>query len=212
VAAGRRILEAEGFDGLTMQRVAMAVGVRAPSLYKRIPSRGALLGDMANDIAENVEFHSGHGGLAFVYDPWRMEPALDAIYASARRFWGIDIEDLNHTLPLMKSSIKGVSWITLVGSEFASKPQIEPALRRADTIPEVTVERHRHGVVMLAGSEPVVGDQNRPDRTLDPYYAVANLLRPLFLMQHPDFPSERFVKNGNTTGWIRRFIEPDGWR
>ena len=51
VAAGRSILDADGLDGLTMQRVAAAVGVRAPSLYKRVRGRGDLIRLIANDIA-----------------------------------------------------------------------------------------------------------------------------------------------------------------
>ena len=43
VAAGRDILEAEGLGGLTMQAVAERVGVRAPSLYKRVRNRGDLV-------------------------------------------------------------------------------------------------------------------------------------------------------------------------
>jgi AcrR family transcriptional regulator len=43
VAAGQRVLESEGIDGLTMQRVATVVGVRAPSLYKHIAGRGELM-------------------------------------------------------------------------------------------------------------------------------------------------------------------------
>ena len=33
VDAGRRVLELEGLEQLTMARVAQAVGIRAPSLY-----------------------------------------------------------------------------------------------------------------------------------------------------------------------------------
>jgi AcrR family transcriptional regulator len=50
VAAGRAILEAEGLRGLTMQRVAAAVGVRAPSLYKRVDGRGALVRLITADV------------------------------------------------------------------------------------------------------------------------------------------------------------------
>src|SRR5262245_13349742 len=49
VAAGRAILEAEGLPALTMQRVAAAVGVRGPSLYKRVRDRGALVRLIAED-------------------------------------------------------------------------------------------------------------------------------------------------------------------
>ncbi|MFB6611701.1 TetR/AcrR family transcriptional regulator [Agromyces sp. NPDC056379] len=43
VGAGRAILESDGFGGLTMQAVAERVGVRAPSLYKRVRNRSDLV-------------------------------------------------------------------------------------------------------------------------------------------------------------------------
>lgn len=43
VAAGRDLLESEGLAGLSMQAVANRVGVRAPSLYKRVRSRDDLI-------------------------------------------------------------------------------------------------------------------------------------------------------------------------
>lgn len=43
IAAGRDLVEVHGVAGLTMQAVADAVGVRAPSLYKRVRDRDELL-------------------------------------------------------------------------------------------------------------------------------------------------------------------------
>lgn len=54
VAAGRAILDTDGLEGLTMSRVATAVGVRAPSLYKRVEDRGDLVRLIANDVAHEL--------------------------------------------------------------------------------------------------------------------------------------------------------------
>ncbi len=41
VAAARAVLEAEGPDALTMRRLAEVLGIRAPSIYKHLPSKQA---------------------------------------------------------------------------------------------------------------------------------------------------------------------------
>ena len=43
VGAASDLLEQTGLAGVTMQAVALRVGVRAPSLYKRVPSRERLI-------------------------------------------------------------------------------------------------------------------------------------------------------------------------
>ena len=54
VAAGRDILEESGPTGLTMQSVAQRVGVRAPSLYKRVRDRDALLEAVAAATVDDL--------------------------------------------------------------------------------------------------------------------------------------------------------------
>lgn len=54
VKAGRDIVERDGIDGLTMQSIAARVGVRAPSLYKRLEGRNELLRLVANDAAAEL--------------------------------------------------------------------------------------------------------------------------------------------------------------
>lgn len=54
IDAGRRILEAEGLEELTMARVAQVVGVRPPSLYKHVRDRGDLVRLIGNDAVEEL--------------------------------------------------------------------------------------------------------------------------------------------------------------
>ncbi|KRC58347.1 hypothetical protein ASE14_17195 [Agromyces sp. Root81] len=65
LAAGSEILEEEGLGGLTMQAVAERVGVRAPSLYKRVRNRSDLVRLIAAaavvDLGERLEAESDAG-------------------------------------------------------------------------------------------------------------------------------------------------------
>ena len=56
VLAGRELLEAEGLAGLTMQAVAHHVGVRAPSLYKRVQNRDKLIQLVAEATLAELTF------------------------------------------------------------------------------------------------------------------------------------------------------------
>jgi AcrR family transcriptional regulator len=108
VAAGRAVLDREGVDGLTMQRVAAAVGVRAPSLYKHVRDRDALIRLIAGDVLADLGDTLGRagasgdpgadlraiavafrawarrhpGGFALLFSPipdaWRLEPEAGA--------------------------------------------------------------------------------------------------------------------------------------
>ena len=81
VAAGRHLLEERGLDSLTMRDVAVAVGVRAPSLYKHVSGRSDLLRlileDATDELTSALDAAAGSG-----------EPAADlrAMAAAYRSF------------------------------------------------------------------------------------------------------------------------------
>jgi AcrR family transcriptional regulator len=54
VRAARHLLEADGLEHLTMLRVAQAVGVRGPSLYKHVRDRGDLVRLIGNDAIQEL--------------------------------------------------------------------------------------------------------------------------------------------------------------
>lgn len=72
IAAGREILDATGPASVTMQAVAVRVGVRAPSLYKRVRDRDALLtavaGSVIADLSSRLDAADGDlGDIARVF-------------------------------------------------------------------------------------------------------------------------------------------------
>ncbi len=211
---GREIDDAEGSWNFDCRRIHL----RSTGLFSfarflmPLSTSPEIIHRAAVELAGNVAIHSGHGGLVFAYDVSMLNSAFDAIYAQARRFWGVDVEHMKGTLPLTRSRIKSVSWLTLVGTEFTSSPDVASALNDLEIRPDVTVDYREQATVIAVGSNPPPGDQHRPDNSLDGMYAVAAALKPLLLEVHPDFPSQRWIENGNTVGWLRRFLEPERWR
>jgi len=209
---GRPIEDPEGTWSFTCRSIlSRKTGLHAfARILMPISTDPAAIYHAASSIADNVDFTSGHGGLTFTYDASREADAFDLIYAKTRRYWGPDIEDMNDTLPLMKKSIKGVGWVTMLGRAFEGASSLEGNLAAPAVRDDVRLDLRKRGFVLVAGSKPIAGDQNRRE-PLDPYIAIAQAFEPAIVTRHPDFPGERFIEEGNTLGWIRRFVDPDGW-
>jgi hypothetical protein len=211
---GREIDDPDGSWSFVCRRIRLrSTGLHAfMRILVPVDADPSLLTKAAQTIADRVPFHSGHGGLAFVYDSWNKPLALDHIYSLARRFWGVDVEDMNQTLPLMRGHLKTVSWLTLVGRALAQKGGVVPGLTAVPAASGVAIESRAYGLVIRAAAQPGAGDQHESDDGLRPYYAIANAIAPLLLDSAPDFSGARFIESGQTVGWLRRFLEPDGWR
>ena len=111
VTAGRELIERDGVEGLTMQSVAERVGVRAPSLYKRVRDRQELL---ALVVAASVEDLTARLVAQDHEDPRRR---LIAIAGALRSF--------AHEWP--------VGYTLVFGAHGAPRP--EPAAARANVRP-----------------------------------------------------------------------------
>src|SRR5215470_551998 len=133
VAAGRTILERDGLPGLTMQAVADAVGVRAPSLYKRVRDRAALVrliaDDLAAELAERLddaattgdaeqdlrsvvaafrEFaHANPAAYPLLFDPRRGGPSPEALERSSAAVLGVaaDLAGADRALPAARTVV-----------------------------------------------------------------------------------------------------------
>jgi AcrR family transcriptional regulator len=82
VAAGRRILEQEGADALTMRRLGAEVGMQAPSLYKHFSTKRAV----EAALIEQGLLEFGEALHAAVATPGRTAPVrslLDAYHRAA---------------------------------------------------------------------------------------------------------------------------------
>ena len=139
VRAGRDLLDSDGLDGLTMQRVAAAVGVRPPSLYKRVRDRDALVRLIAADVVAElgvtldraattddprsdlraiaVAFrgwaHARPGAFALLFgrlpDTWRIEPAADSSALDAMFRAVAGLSGPNHLLEAARTVVAWAS-------------------------------------------------------------------------------------------------------
>ena len=121
IAAGRAAVSRGGADALTMEHVASAVGVRAPSLYKRVQNRSDLVRlvveDVLRELARTLEAAAGTG-----------DPA-DDLHAMARAFRAF-ARSQPHAFDLLFS-----------GAPHAPRPDpellvatIDPVLRAAEAL------------------------------------------------------------------------------
>ena len=153
VAAGRHLLEVRGMDALTMRDVADAVGVRAPSLYKRVRGRADLFRLILEDVTD--ELTSVLDAAATSGDPVTDVRAMTAAY---RRF--AHANPVTYTLMFAPQAMPGATARSVrssatflnVVAELAGPRHALPAAR--------TIVAWAHGFITmeLAGAFRLGGD------------------------------------------------------
>jgi AcrR family transcriptional regulator len=150
VAAGRRLLEEEGPEALTMRRLADRVGIRAPSLYKHLPDKAALeaaiiatgLEEAAAAFEQALEgADGGTGGVAGAM-AGNGGGALPALAAAYRRF----AREHPHLYRLMNSGPLPREHLPPGLEERTAAPLLRVAGSRARAR---AVWAFAHGMVML---------------------------------------------------------------
>ena len=130
VAAGRQLLEERGMDALTMRDVADAVGVRAPSLYKRVRSRSDLFRLILEDVAD--ELTAALDAAASSGDPVADLKAMTAVYRSFAHSNPVAYALMYspHTLPgATARSVRSSATLLRVVAELAGQKHALPAAR-----------------------------------------------------------------------------------
>jgi AcrR family transcriptional regulator len=153
VAAGRQLLEEHGMDALTMRHVADAVGVRTPSLYKRVRSRSDLfrliLDDVTDELATAADAVAGSG-----------DPAADlrALLAAYRRF--AHANPVAYTLMYAPQAVSGATARSERSSATLLRLVTELAGRRHALPAARTIVAWANGFIMmeLAGAFRLGGD------------------------------------------------------
>jgi hypothetical protein len=166
----------------------------------------AILRSLAAELAETLPLLSGHGGYTTTFEARLKSRAFDRIFGWAKRYRGLEVEDLNVTLGYVLDGIKGANWLTLVGDKIWQRLPLS-ATDAISTVAEI--ERHGGSRLIAAGTAPSLTDRNRGEFP-DSYAAVERILAPIKIADHGDF-SGRFREDGSTKAWLSRLLDPQGW-
>ena len=153
VTAGRHLLEERGVDALTMHDVAGAVGVRAPSLYKRVRGRSDLfrliLEDVADELTTVLDAAAGSG-----------DPVADlrAMASAYRRF--AHANPVTYTLMMAPQAVPGATARSVRSSATFLNIVAQQAGQRHALPAARTIVAWAHGFITmeLAGAFRLGGD------------------------------------------------------
>ena len=162
---------------------------------------------------QNLPLWWGSAGFAFEHVSGPRLIAYRRIAALAKRYWGVQIQDLSTLQWDASACMLDINWLTLVGDEFAKSAGVDIDKiidKAAPWVGDGVYHRKgQQGVVIAAGAQPTTGDINI-GKNLGARVRVATLLAPLLLGQ-PTLLAGPFAKQEILAAWRGRFGDPQNW-
>jgi hypothetical protein len=166
---------------------------------------------LAAEAARRGPLLSGVGGFTASWNPHEKPTAFWEIHDWCKRFVGLDVQDADAMAWHAFDGLPGSGWLTLVGNVAADRLRLDLAALAAGPWEHgVKATTLPHGLLLQAGPAPVLGDLNRGEFPWA-YAEVARRLAPAFLKEPPPFWGG-FHECDDTLAWLRRLVEPEGWR
>jgi AcrR family transcriptional regulator len=158
LASARQLLDAGGADAVSMQAIARAESIRAPSLYKHFPDRAAVMAELALD---------GFRQLAAEMQSAARE--ADPFAAMAHRYRHFASSSANQYLHMMSSSASLLPDVDAARRQAAEPilALLQPAVgagRALTTARLLTAFLHGFATMELAGAFRLGGDVDRDFR------------------------------------------------
>ena len=184
---------------------------RAAVLELTVPPTGdpGELLQLALELARLGPIHCMVGGYSVRWHVGEARLAHDCFYLWARRFLGLDARNPEMAW-VAPDALPGTSWLTFVGQGLAARHDLDlDALAATPFREDVAAIPTPHGLLLRAGGEPTMGDQNDLDFP-EAYAEVARTLAPI--LAEDLFPFEGpFRVEDAMRRWTRRFLDPKAW-
>ena len=133
--------------------------------------------DVVRQLSDLFPFSSGLAGYAFECSRYAKEESQTHAWRMSMVHPGIDIVRVPVDAKAAGTdAVKGIGWLTLLGKALVAQIGTVETLRRK-LGPDIDVIETRHGVIIQAGPNPMIGDVNRGE-TLPLYRRVYGVLAP----------------------------------
>lgn len=160
------------------------------------------------DLAELIGPSHGYAGWGAITHVYRGPAAAwRCMKMFANRFHGLEADrPMDHAILLRRMDrIKGVNWLTILGTPFVQQLGGEQYLR-AELGAQIGLKPFSDGVIIQAGPRPLLGDVNKGEH-MDAYAQVARVLKPIRAASVGAIDFFEFNQQ-QTTEWLHRFDPP----